>query len=87
MHEDTQFTLHEFDIKTGDRFYMYTDGVVDQFGGPNGKKFMSKRFMQLITDCSDMNLKGQQVFIEKSVNGWKGNEEQIDDILIMSIGF
>lgn len=43
--------------------------------------------MQLITDCSNMNLKDQQVFIEKSVNGWKGNEEQIDDILIMSIGF
>lgn len=37
MHEDTQFTLHEFDIKTGDRFYMYTDGVVDQFGGQTEK--------------------------------------------------
>lgn len=87
MHEDTQFTLHEFNIKTGDRFYMYTDGVVDQFGGPSGKKFMSKRFMQLITECSEMSLKDQHVFIEKAVNDWKGNEEQIDDILIMSVGF
>jgi serine phosphatase RsbU (regulator of sigma subunit) len=87
MHEDTQFTLHEFNIQSGDRFYMYTDGVVDQFGGPQGKKFMSKRFMQLITDCSDMNLKDQSEHIKKSVNDWKGNEEQIDDILIMSVGF
>ena len=87
MHEDTEFTLHQFNIKSGDRFYMYTDGVVDQFGGPNGKKFMSKRFMQLITECSEMSLKDQQVFIEKAVNDWKGNEEQIDDILIMSVGF
>jgi hypothetical protein len=66
---------------------MYTDGVVDQFGGPNGKKFMSKRFMQLITECSEMNLNDQHVCIEKALKDWKGNEEQIDDILIMSIGF
>lgn len=85
--EEMVFNLHEFDIQPGDRFYMYTDGVVDQFGGPNGKKFMSKRFMQLISDSSEMNLKDQNVHIKKSVNDWKGNEEQVDDILIMSIGF
>lgn len=87
IQEEIEFTLHEFNIKSGDRFYMFTDGVVDQFGGPNGKKFMSKRFMQLIIDCAEMNSKDQHVYIEKAVNDWKGNEEQVDDILIMSIGF
>jgi serine phosphatase RsbU (regulator of sigma subunit) len=87
MQEDTSFTLHEFNIKPGDRFYMYTDGVVDQFGGPHGKKFMSKRFIQLLSDVSNKNLNEQSEFINKTINNWKGIEEQVDDILIMGVGF
>ena len=85
--ENVDFTLNEFKILPGDRFYMYTDGVVDQFGGTSGKKFMSKRFMKLIENTSNLNLNKQSDLIKKAVNDWKGNEEQIDDILIMGIGF
>jgi serine phosphatase RsbU (regulator of sigma subunit) len=86
MQEDIQFTLHQFDLSVGDRFYMYSDGVVDQFGGPKGKKFMTKRFLNLIGESLQLSLKDQYEYIKKSVNDWKGNEEQIDDVLVLSVG-
>jgi len=85
--ENVEFTLNEFEVLSGDRFYMYTDGVVDQFGGLSGKKFMSKRFIKLIEEAANLNLYEQFDLIKKTVNDWKGNEEQIDDILVMGIGF
>jgi serine phosphatase RsbU (regulator of sigma subunit) len=43
------FTNQHYQLKTGDVFYMLSDGYEDQFGGPKGKKFMSKQFKQLVT--------------------------------------
>jgi len=49
MPENYTFSYKEFDLNSGDTLYLYTDGVVDQFGGEIGKKFTSKRLINLIT--------------------------------------
>lgn len=83
--EKFNFTRYEIKIKKGDTFYMYTDGFVDQFGGPEGKKFKNNQFYEMLKDIHSLNLKKQLDIISKKFNNWKGYLEQIDDVLV--VGF
>jgi serine phosphatase RsbU (regulator of sigma subunit) len=79
------FTNHVIKLKKNDMIYMFTDGFVDQFGGPYDKKFKYKNFRQLLKDIHNLPLQIQK---EKLINAfltWKGNLQQIDDILIFGI--
>ncbi len=69
----------------GYNIYMFTDGFLDQFGGPNGKKFMSKNFKKLILDIQSLPIKEQGSALEKALHGWMGEISQIDDILVMGL--
>lgn len=65
--------------------YMYSDGYFDQFGGPEHKKFMSRRFINLLTEESAKPCDDQKKALEETFNNWKGDEPQIDDVLILGI--
>ena len=84
-----KFTLHEIQLEKGDIIYLFGDGYHDQFGGPSGKKFMSKRFKELLLSNSDKPLEGQKEILEKTIESWKNGYgkiyEQTDDITIMGI--
>ena len=84
---ETKFNTHTLKVQPGDRFFMYTDGITDQFGGPSGKKFMTKHFLRSIKESSHLPFDKQSELLIKKVNDWKGKEEQIDDQLIVGIGF
>jgi serine phosphatase RsbU (regulator of sigma subunit) len=74
------------DIKDeGFNIYMFSDGFLDQFGGPQGKKFMSKNFKKLLLELQDVPLKDQGSTIEKVLLNWMGEISQIDDILVMGL--
>jgi serine phosphatase RsbU (regulator of sigma subunit) len=47
-HIDVPFTQQEIQLQKGDVIYTLTDGFPDQFGGPKGKKFMSKNLRELL---------------------------------------
>ncbi len=79
------FTQHELDLKKGDMIYIFTDGYSDQFGGPQGKKFKQSRLRDLLTRVSTENIHNQKRILEKTILDWKGNLEQIDDILVMGV--
>lgn len=81
--ERRPFTNHRFQLKSRDRIYMFSDGYADQFGGPEGKKFKYRRFRHLLLSLSDKPLRGQNKILESSINEWKGDIEQVDDILVM----
>ncbi|MCB0410669.1 MAG: SpoIIE family protein phosphatase, partial [Flavobacteriales bacterium] len=68
-----------------DLLYMYSDGYVDQFGGDKGKKFSTKRLMDLILTIKTKNIQQQKVAVEQSINTWMQNHEQVDDILFVGI--
>ncbi len=85
QHESKSYTLHEFSYQKGDTFYMHTDGIVDQFGGPSNKKFSRRRLIEMITSLSDTSMYEQELLIKNRIQDWKGTYEQIDDILIMGI--
>lgn len=84
---DRKFTSHIVKIKKNDTIYMTTDGYADQFGGEKGKKFMVKRFNELITSIQEMEMQEQARVLESTFENWKGSHQQIDDILVIGIRF
>ncbi len=86
IHYDmSSFTVHEFDFHKGDMIYMFSDGYADQFGGPSEKKFGYKNFRNLLLSGSAESVDIQMERIEKHFDHWKGDIEQIDDIMVVGI--
>jgi serine phosphatase RsbU (regulator of sigma subunit) len=83
--DDNAFTNNVFDIKKGDIYYILSDGLIDQFGGPDGKKFMTKRFKDLIMDIYDKPMAEQKAIIDQEHLKWRGETEQLDDIILIGV--
>jgi serine phosphatase RsbU (regulator of sigma subunit) len=79
------FVTHKIEIQTGDRIYMYSDGYADQFGGPQGKKFMMNRFKKLLLDKHQLPFTDQHDVLKSELQNWQGDQERIDDVLV--VGF
>jgi serine phosphatase RsbU (regulator of sigma subunit) len=79
------FTSHQIDYKDNTIFYLFTDGLADQFGGLKGKKFKYKQFEELLFSISDRPMQEQSDLISKKFEDWKGTLEQVDDICIIGI--
>jgi serine phosphatase RsbU (regulator of sigma subunit)/ligand-binding sensor domain-containing protein len=79
------FTNNIIDIKPGDLIYMFSDGFMDQFGGKHGRKFLSRNFKELLKEISYIPLEMQKKVLSETLDIWKGQHEQIDDILIVGI--
>ncbi|MBI9067222.1 MAG: SpoIIE family protein phosphatase [Salinivirgaceae bacterium] len=77
------FKQTEIDYKVGDMLYLFTDGYVDQFGGEMGKKYKSKRYKNLLMQLKDKSLLDQKQGLDAELREWKGNLNQVDDILVM----
>jgi len=83
--KDRAFTNNEIKLEIGDTFYIFSDGYVDQKGGPDLKKFMSKRFKNLLLDIHEEPMFDQKTKLEKTLTDWMGNQMQIDDILVVGV--
>lgn len=79
------FTNHQVDLKKGDTLYIFSDGYADQFGGPYGKKFKYKQMQQLLTSIQDRPMDEQGRIIEQAIEEWRGENEQVDDMLVIGI--
>jgi ligand-binding sensor domain-containing protein/serine phosphatase RsbU (regulator of sigma subunit) len=75
----------EIPIKKGDRIYMFSDGYIDQFGGEKNKKFLIRRFKELILELDKTPLNKQKDIFKEKFNSWKKNEEQLDDVLVIGV--
>jgi serine phosphatase RsbU (regulator of sigma subunit)/antitoxin component YwqK of YwqJK toxin-antitoxin module len=81
----TPFTNHRIKLKKGDCIYIFTDGYVDQFGGPKGKKFKHKAFKDLLISINGRPMSKQKEIIETTFTKWKGRNEQVDDVCVIGI--
>ncbi|MCD6365938.1 MAG: SpoIIE family protein phosphatase [Bacteroidales bacterium] len=82
---DKKFKNHELQLNTGDWLYLFSDGYADQFGGLSQKKFMMRNFKELLLSIYELPPEAQKIQLEYSLNEWKKDTEQIDDILVMGI--
>ncbi len=77
------FTTHTLDLVEGDCIYIFSDGFVDQFGGPDNKKFKSKQFKALLLELQDSPMEEQLEILRNTLIDWSGDEEQVDDICVI----
>lgn len=79
------FTTHTVQLQDGDSFYLLTDGYIDQFGGPKGKKFKAKNLKDLILSIQDISMAEQHKVLSESFDLWRGSLEQVDDVCIIGV--
>ncbi|MFP4620002.1 MAG: PP2C family protein-serine/threonine phosphatase [Bacteroidales bacterium] len=80
------FSLLESTYAKGDQFYLYTDGYIDQFGGPKGKKFKLVPFKRMLLKNHKMKMEEQKKILENTMEDWLMDKyQQIDDITILGI--
>lgn len=83
--DQASFSDIAYDLQPGDTIYAASDGFQDQFGGPKGKKYKLKPFKQLLVKASTLPAAQQHKLFEDTLENWKGNHEQVDDICIIGI--
>ncbi|MFN8116708.1 MAG: SpoIIE family protein phosphatase [Bacteroidia bacterium] len=83
--EKQNFTNNTIQLQKGDSIYIFSDGYADQFGGPKGKKFMAGNFRQLLLDVSRLPIERQKTALNQTIEEWRGNLEQVDDMLIIGV--
>lgn len=81
---EVSFSGYETELLPGSTVYMFSDGYSDQLG-PNGKKFLSKNFKNLLSTISDLPAEEIKEKLYKAHTEWKKDEEQVDDILVVGI--
>ena len=81
------FSNHLVSLEEGDVVYIFSDGYADQFGGPYGKKFLSKRLKELLVSISDKIMSEQARILEETMKEWQGDLEQVDDMVLIGIRF
>jgi serine phosphatase RsbU (regulator of sigma subunit) len=79
------FTIKEMEFKKNDMIYLFSDGYVDQLGGPDRKTFKTKRFKELLLNSCHLPMNKQKEVLETALEEWKSGIEQIDDILVIGI--
>ena len=83
--DSISFTQEEFQLRVGDVVYTLTDGLPDQFGGPKGKKFKYAQLKELLLTICMKEMPEQKRILENTLQTWKGDLEQIDDITILGM--
>jgi serine phosphatase RsbU (regulator of sigma subunit) len=79
------YQVQTIDVQSGDTLFLATDGFVDQFGGPRGKKFMRRRFRELLVETSSLPVQEHEAHLRARFEDWRGDEEQVDDVLVVSM--
>ena len=81
------FQTKEIQLQKDDVIYTFSDGFQDQFGGPDGRKYMSKRMKKFLLSISSKPMNEQQVILDKEFKDWmnEGKTSQIDDVCLVGV--
>ena len=84
---ELDFQNHIINFEVGDKFFFFSDGITDQLGGPNRRKYQASRIRELVTEHSDFTMVQYSNFFARDFKKWKGDNKQIDDVLLIGIEF
>jgi serine phosphatase RsbU (regulator of sigma subunit) len=82
-HPGHEFKQHIIPLEKADAVYLFSDGYADQFGGPKGKKFKYRQLQELLLSAWSRPMNEQKNIFERTIESWRGQLEQIDDILLL----
>ena len=84
---DAEFSNHRIDIEQGDTVYLFSDGYADQFGGELMKKFKYKNLKETILSIQKESMSQQRATMDQTIEKWRGDLDQLDDILVIGRRF
>lgn len=82
---DQEYATNIVQLHQGDTFYLFTDGITDQFGGTDGKKLSAPAFRDAVLALKGKNMQEQEQMLKSFIMDWKGTYLQPDDILALGI--
>lgn len=82
---ERRYTVHRLAYTPGDRIYLFSDGYVDQFGGPQRQRFRSDRLQALLRDHHALPVPEQGRILAQAFDTWQGKEEQVDDVCLLAL--
>ncbi len=83
LSHDESFTNHEIELKTGDAFYIFSDGFADQGGGADNARYTTAKFKKTLLEIHDQPMSEQKEILEQTLKNWMGEYPQRDDILVI----
>jgi serine phosphatase RsbU (regulator of sigma subunit) len=83
LQSEKAFINQIVEVRPGDMIYMCSDGYADQFGWRDGKKFKSGNVKKLLLEIWKLPVMEQRERLEKEILEWKGDLQQIDDIMFI----
>lgn len=87
LQRSVPYAEHVVDVTSTVSVFLFTDGIVDQFGGWDRKKFMSKRLKNLIDESVSSSLKDRGELFTRTFDQWKSGMEQTDDMTLINVVF
>mgnify|MGYP000294621101 CR=1 FL=1 len=75
------FTSHDIKVSIGDRFFLFSDGFADQFGGDKGKKLKNNTLKELLIANSNDKMDDNKIILNNALDQWKGDLEKLDEVL------
>ena len=81
---ERKFTNHTISLTSGDSIYIFSDGFADQFSDKD-KKLMTSKFKEILLEIQNKTMQEQEKYLDTFIDNWRGNREQIDDILVIGI--
>jgi PAS domain S-box-containing protein len=84
---EKDFTNYIIDMEQGDKIFFFSDGLPDQLGGPEIKKYSPRRIRHMIVENKDLTMEEFNTFFVKDFTEWMGDHKQIDDVLLIGIEF
>ncbi len=83
--KEADFKTHTINYKPGDRFYFFSDGLPDQIGGGAGRKYQAKRIRDAVQKYQTRSIENIGRFFVEDFDEWKGEQKQIDDVLLIGM--
>jgi serine phosphatase RsbU (regulator of sigma subunit) len=82
---ESGFTVHSIELQHGDSFYMFSDGVSDQFGGEKGKKLKKTGVLRILDNLNGKAMSTQKTIVDEKFSNWMGDHIQVDDIILLGV--
>jgi len=86
MHE-VKFENNIIQLSKGDRLYLFTDGFADQMAENGQGRFMQKRLISFLSGFNGTPFVEQKQVLDREFEQWKGDFEQMDDVLVLGVKF
>ncbi len=83
--KEKPFTNYEISLEKGDQFYIFSDGYTSQFGGEKNSKLKIKYFQEIISLHAHKTMQEQGIILDLKFEQWRGDNDQVDDVLVVGL--